>query len=163
MSVCGSRTRDLSLAKATLYPTELIRLKESALSSKKCPIVRSGGEKGIRTLARRLTGYRISSADPSTSWVPLRINFRRNYKSQCNLILIPKKETAKILLENASFRQVKEPTRTSKSDVSSCEMERRSEASTWISSRSRYDHFDTSPYSVPLESHGKLISRTIQA
>ena len=32
-----------------------------------------------------------------------------------------------------------------------------------ISSRSRYDHFDTSPYSVPLESHGKLISRTIQA
>ena len=32
-----------------------------------------------------------------------------------------------------------------------------------ISSRSRYDHFDTSPYSVPLKSHGKLISRTIQA
>ena len=32
-----------------------------------------------------------------------------------------------------------------------------------ISSRSRYDHFDTSPYSVPLESHEKLISRTIQA
>ena len=30
-----------------------------------------------------------------------------------------------------------------------------------ISSRSRYDHFDTSPYSVPLKSHGKLISRTI--
>ena len=32
-----------------------------------------------------------------------------------------------------------------------------------ISSRSRYDHFDTSPYSVPLESRGGLISRTIQA
>lgn len=47
MSVCRSRTRDLSLAKATLYPTELIRLKGSALSSKKCPIVRSGGVAGI--------------------------------------------------------------------------------------------------------------------
>lgn len=59
--VCGTRTRDHSFVRAVLYPTELIRLKESALSSKKCPIVRSGGEKGIRTLARRLTGYRISS------------------------------------------------------------------------------------------------------
>ena len=32
-----------------------------------------GGEKGIRTLARRLTGYRISSADPSTTWVSLQM------------------------------------------------------------------------------------------
>ena len=52
----------------------------------------------------------------------------------------------RILLENASFRQVKKPARTSNSDVSSCEMEKCGEASTRISSRSRYDHFDTSPY-----------------
>ena len=32
-----------------------------------------GGEKGIRTLARVLPGYRISSADPSTTWVSLRM------------------------------------------------------------------------------------------
>ena len=32
-----------------------------------------------------------------------------------------------------------------KIDVPSCDMETSGEASTWISSRSRYDHFDTSP------------------
>ena len=52
----------------------------------------------------------------------------------------------RILLENASFRQVQKPVRTSNFDVSSFEMEKSDEASTWISSRSRYDHFDTSPY-----------------
>ena len=51
----------------------------------------------------------------------------------------------RILLENASFRQVQKPVRTSNFDVSSFEMEKSDEASTWISSRSRYDHFDTSP------------------
>ena len=33
----------------------------------------NGGEEGIRTLARLFAGYRISSADPSTTWVPLRV------------------------------------------------------------------------------------------
>ena len=55
----------------------------------------------------------------------------------------------RILLENASFRQVQKPVRTSNFDVSSFEMEKSDEASTWISSRSRYDHFDTSPYKIP--------------
>ena len=64
----------------------------------------------------------------------------------CNFILIPNDKAVRILLENASFRQVKKPARTSKSDVSSCEMEKCGEASTRISSRSRYDRFDTSPY-----------------
>ena len=44
-------------------------------SAKKSPRLAAGallgGEKGIRTLARVLPGYRISSADPSTSWVSL--------------------------------------------------------------------------------------------
>ena len=113
-SYAGLEPATWALRRLRSNPAELIRLKRKRTIERTRSIVRSGGEKGIRTLARRLTGYRISSADPSTSWVPLRIHIRWCYNLYCNFILIPNDKAVRILLENASFRQVLKPVRTSK-------------------------------------------------